>query len=139
MDERDEAATVAATEPVRIEIVGERRHAHDASFRGRVVTEALKPGACVAELARRYGICRSLVYRWRRMALLEAKPGAAVRLLPVRVREPRAETASSEAPKPMALHQPGLIEIELANGIRVRVDSEVSLAALQRVMTALRG
>ena len=106
MDERDEAATVAATgaAPVRIEIVGERRRVHDAALRARVVAETLKPGACVPELARRYGICRSLVYRWRRMGLLDAKPGAAVRLLPVRFGEPRSETTSSEAPKPTALH-----------------------------------
>jgi hypothetical protein len=35
--------------------------------------------------------------------------------------------------------RPGLIEIELDNGIRVRVDADVSLAALRRVVAALRG
>ena len=33
----------------------------------------------------------------------------------------------------------GLIEIELGNGRQVRVGSDVSLAALRRVLTALRG
>jgi hypothetical protein len=33
----------------------------------------------------------------------------------------------------------GQIEIELENGIRVRVDTDVSMAALRRVVTALRG
>ena len=33
----------------------------------------------------------------------------------------------------------GQIEIELENGIRVRVDKDVSMAALRRVVTALRG
>jgi transposase len=61
------AATVAATEQ-RIEIVGDRRRAHDAAFRAQVVQASLLPGSCVRELARRHGICVSLIYRWRRMA-----------------------------------------------------------------------
>jgi transposase len=61
------AATVAASEQ-RIEIVGDRRRAHDAAFRAQVVEASLLPGSCVRELARRHGICVSLIYRWRRMA-----------------------------------------------------------------------
>jgi hypothetical protein len=39
-----------------------------------------------------------------------------------------------------AAHHPGRrIEIELADGCRVRVDDGVSLTALRRVLTALRG
>ncbi len=74
----DEAATVAATE-ARIEIVGERRRAHDAEFRARVVAECLVPGARMRDLARRYGICSSLIYRWRRSALPMETAVAAVR------------------------------------------------------------
>jgi transposase len=59
------AATVAATGP-RIEIVGERRRAHDARFRAQVVEASRRPGASVRELARQHGICVSLIYRWRR-------------------------------------------------------------------------
>lgn len=59
------AATVAASEP-RIEIVGERRRAHDAVFRGRIVAASRQSGTCVRDLARRHGICASLIYRWRR-------------------------------------------------------------------------
>jgi hypothetical protein len=43
----DVAATVAATDagPMqRIEIVGERRRAHDAAFRTQVVAESMAPG-----------------------------------------------------------------------------------------------
>jgi transposase len=64
-----------------------------------------------------------------------------VRLLPVRVTEPRepekrpapARASASEA------RRSGLIEFELEGGVRVRVDGDVSLAALRRVVTALRG
>ena len=73
---------MAASE-ARIEIVGERRRGHDAAFRARVVAECLAPGARVQDLARRHGICTSLIYRWRRSAVpkqtivAEVRPGAA--------------------------------------------------------------
>ena len=63
------AATVAATQAAstqRIEIVSDRRRAHDPVFRARVVAESYVPGTQVRELASRHGICTSLVYRWRR-------------------------------------------------------------------------
>lgn len=37
------------------------------------------------------------------------------------------------------MRRPGVIEIELDGGVRVRVDGDVSLAALRRVVAALRG
>ena len=58
------AATVAATTyetSERIEIVAERRRAHDAAFRARVAAEALRPGARVQDVAQRYRVCPSLV------------------------------------------------------------------------------
>ena len=50
-------------------------------------------------------------------------------------------TAVSLSPDPPAPSRPqsGLIEIELGNGSQVRVGSDVNLAALRRVLTALRG
>ena len=74
------AATVAASE-LRVEIVGERRRAYDAAFRARVVAESFLPGARAAELAQRHGICKSLIYRWRRVdapgAAMAARPAGA--------------------------------------------------------------
>ncbi len=71
-------ASVAATE-ARIEIVGERRRVHDAAFRARVAAEALAPGARAQDLARRHGVCTSLIYRWRRDAMPREGAAAAVR------------------------------------------------------------
>jgi len=69
----DVAATVAASE-LRVEIVGERRRAYDAAFRSRVVMESFLPGVRAAGLAQRHGICKSLVYRWRRLEAPGAPP-----------------------------------------------------------------
>ena len=106
----------------RIEIVGERRRTHDAAFRARVVSEAWVAGTRVRDLARRHGICTSLIYRWR-VASPEAGAGSAVRLLPVRITEPRGP---EKRPAPVRASAPaarrsGLIEIELDGGVRVRV------------------
>ena len=122
------AATVAASE-LRVEIVGERRRAYDAAFRARVVAESFLPGARAAELAQRHGICKSLIYRWRRMdaagAAVAARPASAagrvkarggpaaappLEFVPIGVLErPHAETsapASRPAP-PRAVLQDG--------------------------------
>ena len=63
---RDEAATLAATVAApmpRIEIVSDRRRAHSAEFRAAMVAQSLEPGIRIQELARRNGICASLIYR----------------------------------------------------------------------------
>jgi transposase len=49
----------------------------------------------------------------------------------------RTEKSSSGLIRPRS--QAGLIEIELGDGRRVRVGSDVNLAALRRVLIALRG
>lgn len=139
------AASVAATDGEaisRIEIVGERRRAHDAGFRAMVVSESMAAGARVQDVAARHGICPSLVYRWRRIVGVGVADGSSVHLFPVRIASAADETLSSQAaslPKAKASRRPGLIEIELSSGVRVSVDEGVSVAALRRVMSVLRG
>jgi len=119
-----EAATVAAPE-ARIEIVGERRRVRDAAFRARVVEECCVPGAWMRDLARRHGICTSLIHRWRRSARPPETAGAAV----------RPDAAGPIRPMD---ERPGVIEIDLADGTRPRVDAFVNERALRRVLTVLR-
>ena len=169
-----EAATVAATE-ARIEIVGERRRVHDAAFRARVVAECLAPGTRVRDLARRHGLCTSLIYRWRRDAMprepvmAAAQPDAAGPMPPGKVvaepalgfvpigvfgrsddggpalvaRSPQAVEAPPPSghaplPRPAMEDRPGVIEIDLAGGTRLRVDAFVNERALRRVLAVLR-
>ncbi len=77
------AAAAAATK-TRIEIGGERRRMHDAAFRARVIETCLAPGARVQDLAHRYGLWTSLIYRWHRAVLQEAvaQPRAAAPTAP---------------------------------------------------------
>ena len=141
---KHEAATVAATRGEampRIEIVADRRRAHSAAFRADVVAESRVPGVRVQDVAERRGICPSLIYRWRRDAGAGAAGDGAVRLFPVRIADGSDETPAPTLPasRPAAARRTGSIEIELAGDVRVRVDESVSVAALRRVLSVLRG
>jgi transposase len=130
------AATVAAPTQ-RIEIVAERRRAHDDAFRREMVALSLEPGVRVREIARQHGICASLIYRWRREQA-EGGPSPGARLLPVQMVSQEV-AARNPPPTPLPARPSGSIEIELDGGVRVRVGDDVSLPALRRVMAALRG
>ncbi len=94
------------------------------------------------EVARRHAICTSLIYRRRRDASRVVGPSAPVRLVPVRITEPRtAEKISQESPRSASAFEPrrsGQIKIELCSGVRVRVDGNVSLARTVRLFKATR-
>src|ERR1700753_2807273 len=86
-DDKCEPATVAATVAAptqRIEIVADRRRAHDDAFRQKMVARSLEPGVRVRDLARQHGICASLIYRWRREQA-EVGFNSEAKLLPVQV------------------------------------------------------
>lgn len=123
----------------RIEIVSDRRRAHSAEFRSMMVARSLEPGIRIQDLARRNGICASLIYRWRREQRFTAAPA---QLVPVRIASeipPCTSPVASSPAEPRIAGGSGSIEIELAGGIRVRVGEDVSLPALRRVIAALRG
>jgi len=46
----------------------ERRRRCSADEKARILSEATAPGAKVVDIARRHGVSRSLIYRWRREA-----------------------------------------------------------------------
>ena len=127
-----------------------RRHWSDEA-KLRIVAETYEPGARVRTVAVRHGVCESLVFTWRRQVRdgLLAAPEMPV-FLPVQVYDPPLSTAGALRPEPPLLSAPtpapssprpqaGLIEIELGGGRQVRVGSDVNLAALRRVLAALRG
>ncbi len=135
------AATVAATDGEampRVEFVSDRRRRHDDRFRAEVLAACTVPGCAISEVANRYGICVSLIYRWRRKARHDAAAGetsSGARLFPVRIMPANPAVSAPPAPR---TDRPGMIEIELAGDLRVRVDETVNSAALRRVMAVLR-
>jgi transposase len=120
----------------------ERRRRWSTLHKLRIVAETREPGVLIGDVAARHGVCESLVFTWRR----QAREGVLVApempvFMPVKMSEtpPAAAAARPDTSPPPARPPSGLIEIELGNGRQVRVGSDVNLAALRRVLAALRG
>lgn len=103
----------------------ERRRRWSASEKARVVAESLQPGAVVKAVADRHDVHPNLLHHWRRQ--VRQASGRKVSFLPVSVTAERKRSVADG----------GLIEIDLGNGVRVRVDGGVDEAALGRVLRAL--
>jgi transposase len=126
-----------------VEILGgrERRRRWGLEEKLRIVAETQEAGACARAVAARHDVYPSLLHYWRRQ-VREGRlvaPSAA-RFVPVRVAA-AAPSAAGASPQP-SLNEPSaaaMIEIVFPDGCRLRFGSEVSLPALRRVVTALRG
>ena len=130
---------------MRVEVLSgverRRRWSHDDKM--RIVEETLVPGAKVTEVARRNGVAASVVFTWRRQARTVEKVGAC--FAPVQIAaavetgeenlKPRSEDDRRMRQLPVARN--GLIEIELGNRRRIRVDGQFDPEALARVLDVL--
>lgn len=131
----------------RIELITgtERRRRFAEADKRRLVAEAFRPGAVVIEVARRHRLDESLLYRWRRLAaqgLLTAEPPA---FMPVQITPETPSPAACPA-KPLAPipedpvePAPGLIEIGLPRGGRVRITGAAEPATVTAALRALVG
>jgi transposase len=97
----------------------------------RILAETLEPGASVSVVARRHDMNANLLFTWRRMlGAMSSLPGVdTVKLVPAVVTsEPAATVPTAWSSR---------IEIALAGGDRVIVDSTVDAVALARVIKVL--
>jgi len=134
----------------------------------RIVEETFRPGASVADVARRHGLNANLVFNWRKASWATGEPTvSADPVEPIRGNEdtdfvpigmfaraddegpaviagasPRpAASPPSRAPAalcPAMAKRAGVIEIELVDGTRLRMDAFVNERALRRVLAALK-
>jgi len=152
----------------RIEIIRtERRRRYSEAEKLALLAEVDRGGSTVAEVARRHGLAESLLYNWRSHRRARASIASeplqfisygevtdAVVDLPATVNPPAAVLAPappaerrvrSEPPptedlvRPHPGFRPGAIDIALATGVRLSVDSYVNEKALARVLRALQG
>jgi transposase len=122
----------------------ERRRRWRIEEKLRIVAETEQPGACFAEIARRYEISRGLLWNWRSQVRRGLLSRSAAAFLPVQLMDATARPdlqSGSPLPRPpkASAGSDGKIEITLPDGSHLQIGSDVSLAALRRVMTALRG
>jgi transposase len=123
--------SVAKQESTAAEGRRRRRRSWSEEEKRRILAETLEPGASVSVVARRYDMNANLLFTWRRMlgAMSSIPAVDTVKLVPAVVAaEPVTAMPSASVSR---------IEIALAGGDRVIVDSTVDAAALTRVIKVL--
>jgi transposase len=104
----------------------QRRRRWSATEKERLVAASLEPGSGVSAVARQAGIHPSQLYGWRRQ--LCARPQPTADFAAVRI---------AAGPAPSVMAAAGTIEVELANGSRVRITGPADAALVRAMMTAL--
>ena len=123
-----------------IEILGarDRRRRWSDEQKLRIVAESGEPGASVRAVAARHDVYPSLLHTWRRQARRGQLVGSPpLQLLPVHLTEPSASMTKKPDVSPPTVAV--AIEIILPDGSQVRVGNDVSVTALRRVISVLRG
>lgn len=124
----------------RVEVITsvERRRRWSLEKKERLVAASFEPGTSTSEVARSAGIHVSQLFRWRK-DLCDRVDAASSQLIPVEI-APAVATPAVEAPSVSPgrrRRKSGIIEIEPGGGQRVRVDRDVDVEALRRVLDAL--
>ena len=125
-----------------------RRRKWRAEEKATLLAEVEAEGGRVSVVARRHGIAESLLYNWRSLAETAAPTNGRkqIEFQPIGVID-NATKASAllvapehrGAAEEHRQERAGKIEIELANGVRVRIDASLSEKALSRVLRAVKG
>jgi transposase-like protein len=122
-------------------VAGRRRFSDE--DKRRIVEEASQPGMSLSQIARRYGIYRRLLSRWKE----ELKPKSSEPASPAPVFAPVQVTdavASMESPAvasgPVIVERsaPG-IEVQLMGGRRVRFERDAAPETVRRLVALLEG
>jgi transposase len=92
----------------------------------RIVAAAMEPGAVVSAVAREAGIQASQLFRWRQQ-LRDAPRFASLTV----------EVPTDAAPIAASPLRPGVIEVEFATGVRLRICGPVETPIVSAVVQAL--
>jgi transposase len=132
----------------------ERRRRWPSEEKLRIMSEALEPGAVVAAVADRNGVCRSQLYTWLRLARDDRLPGISITpqplnsFVPVRIAPPARPTpADCQPPSPPApdmrpvssRRRTSVVEVVLGNGRMLKVDESIDPVAFARLVAVLDG
>ena len=133
----------------------ERRRRWPSEEKLRIMSEALEPGAVVAAVADRNGVCRSQLYTWLRLARDDRLPGISITpqplnsFVPVRIAPPARPTPadcqpSSSPPVPdmrpvSSRRRTRVVEVVLGNGRMLKVDESIDPVAFARLVAVLDG
>jgi transposase len=120
-------------EQIDIRVRRERRRRWTQAEKLRIVREAFAPGAIAQRVAERHEISTGLLFTGRRQVMASASGS----FLPVQVAGPADQVAAVAIAAPPA--PTGVIEIDLPNGVRMRLCHGVDLQLLRGLLAALDG
>ena len=106
----------------------ERRRRWRAEERREILIEAFSPGAVVTDVARRYDVSTSLIYKWRREVLAARDESGFV---------PAVVVDGAEVARPAVAHDPTIV-VELPQGARVTISADTPPALVTATLRALR-
>ena len=132
---------------MRVEVLGglERRRRWSQDDKARIVEETLAAGAKVTEVARRNGDAASVLFTWRRQARTAERvepcfaPVQIAAVVETGEENSKPPSEDDRRMRQLPAVRNGLIEIDLGNRRRIRVDAQVDADALARVLDVLEG
>jgi transposase len=104
----------------------QRRRRWSAEEKERLVAASLEPGTGVSAVARQAGIHPSQLYGWRRQLCAHPQPPAEFAAVRIAAR-----------PAPSEMPGAGTIEVEFANGSRVRITGPADASLARAIVTSL--
>jgi transposase len=127
----------------RVELITGRKRRRDwtEDEKAEILAASVAPGSKVAQVARRYGVSRGLLWTWRRKAMDALAAQTAPDFIPLRIESEPAEGAAliSEpvAPLPASREQTaGSIEVTIGRA-RVRVEGAVDPEVLRQLLVLI--
>jgi transposase len=108
----------------------QRRRRWSRAEKERIVAAALEPDAVASAVARKAGIHASQLYRWRQELCGRAGPGPRFAAVAIAAEPDVGRNTALPA-------SPGLVEVELACGARMRISGAVDPATLSALVAAL--
>jgi transposase-like protein len=109
--------------------------------RQRIVDEASQLGVTLSQVARRYGISRRVLFRWKE-ALRPKQPAPAPAdpvFVPVQVTDAASVGPTPAAPPVIVERSAPGIEVELVGGRRVRFERDADPETVRRLVALLEG
>lgn len=102
----------------------------------RILAQGEAPGSSVKLACRAHGVSSGQFYTWRK----QFRSGELTGFVPVAVmpEPPSMPAAGPMREKPVSVSAPGLVEVELPGGVKLRISGEVETVALRRILSALR-
>jgi transposase len=113
----------------------ERRRRWTSAEKHRIVEESLAAETTVVEVARRHDIHPNLLHLWRRQARRETVTPVG-RPSDAPASEVRFASVAIAADERVSATPPGMIEVELASGARLRITGSVDAATVSAAIEA---